>query len=253
MAEHGIAGTADAGALLSRLVRLDAAALVRLRPAAAGRIELWCRVPWGVLVGRTVAGRQVEVAGDEPTTGAGPAGSSAAGSAPAGSAGGSDATVLAAELLARLEAGAPQLPVRRDADWRWALPPSGARTVEELPVGELRRVSAAAQEALRAAAAHGVRGRAVGQRALRDALLDHVPIVVAPAAAGAAPVQVPQRLVQAVTRMGFLGADRPGADDRVLVRVAGGWTGLLAPYGVAWLAPVGPFTLRPRTGAEESR
>ena len=48
---------ADAGAFLARLVRLDPAALVRLRPAPGpGRTALWALLPCGVLVTRTVAG-----------------------------------------------------------------------------------------------------------------------------------------------------------------------------------------------------
>jgi hypothetical protein len=324
MAGHGITGTADAGAFLSRLVRLDPAALVRLRPAGPGRVEMWGRVPWGVLVGRTVAAAAAmpgtdgaaaatpvtdgtapgsvaagadgaspaapESAGPEPAA----AGPDSAAAGPVGAGRGSladagqDVTVLAADLLARIERNAADLPPRRDADWRWPLPPaadpaqpsappavgggpvspaadpaqpsaspavgggpapvSAGRTVEDLPVAEVRRVATAAREALRDAAAHGVRGRAVGQRALRDALLDHVPIVVTPPGADAAPVQVSQRLVQAVVRMGFLGPERPGDDERVRVRVVGRWTGLLAPYGAAWAQATGQFTLRPKVG-----
>ena len=50
---HGLASRADVGAFLSRLVRLDAATVVRLRPAD-GHVQLWAPLPWGVLVGRTV-------------------------------------------------------------------------------------------------------------------------------------------------------------------------------------------------------
>ncbi|MER6593311.1 hypothetical protein ABT214_15950, partial [Micromonospora purpureochromogenes] len=54
---HGLDGVADAGAFLARLVRFDPATVVRLRPVAgAGRTALWARLPWDVLVVRTVAG-----------------------------------------------------------------------------------------------------------------------------------------------------------------------------------------------------
>jgi hypothetical protein len=82
----------------------------------------------------------------------------------------------------------------------------------------------------------------VGQRAVRDALLDHVALVVTPT--GGEPVEVSQRLVQAVSRMGFLGpagADVP--DTRV--RTVGRWVGLSAPYGVAWLQTVSKLTVMP--------
>ncbi|MGC4815839.1 hypothetical protein ACLQ29_35565, partial [Micromonospora sp. DT228] len=79
-----------------------------------------------------------------------------------------------------LGAGEAALPARRDAQWRWPLPPPTSRAVETLPAGELWRTAEAAAGTLREAAAHGVAGRAVGQRALRDALLDHVAVVVTP-------------------------------------------------------------------------
>jgi hypothetical protein len=43
-----------------------------------------------------------------------------------------------------------------------------------------------------------------------------------------APFAVPQRLVQALVRMGFLGA------AEVTVVTAGPWTGLAGSYGTAW-------------------
>jgi hypothetical protein len=218
---------ADTGAYLVRLLRLDPTALVRLRPAVvapdadgardaadatpagAGTggapIGLWARLPFGVLVTRQVRGPLAE-----------------------------DATVRAAELLARLTdpAGSgSDLPVRRDADWRWPLPSGPGTVVERLPAGEIQRLGAAAETTLREAVAGGVRGRAVGERMLRDALLDHVSVVVTTDAG--ARVEVPQRLVQAVVRMGFLGT--PGATPPdVAVRVAGDWVALACAYGSAW-------------------
>jgi hypothetical protein len=211
---HGLASSADVGAFLSRLVRLDAATVVRLRPAD-GHVQLWAPLPWGVLVGRTVPG--------------GP---------------GSDATVSAAALFEEVARGGANLPPRRDADWRWPLPPAGGgRVVESVPAAEIRRVASAAAGTLRAATAEGVGGRAVGQRALRDALLDHVPIVVSDDADSS--VDVSQRLIQAVVRMGFLGPPESDSDVDIDIRVSGRWTGLAAPYGVAWLPPVQQFSLKP--------
>ncbi|RBJ00939.1 hypothetical protein DRA43_20010, partial [Micromonospora provocatoris] len=97
---------------------------------------------------------------------------------------------------------------------------------------------------LREAATHGVAGRAVGQRVLRDALLDHVAVVVTPDEAPRTPVEVSQRLVQALVRMGFLGA---GGDD-VQVRTAGRWVGLVGPFGAAWSRTVADLALRPTPG-----
>jgi len=82
-------------------------------------------------------------------------------------------------------------------------------------------------------------GRAVGSRVLRDALLDHVPIVVETDEGER--FHVPQRLVQAVTRMGFVPA-APAGDRGVEVRAGGPWVGLAAPFGSAWYRP--PLLLR---------
>ncbi|WP_216592905.1 hypothetical protein [Verrucosispora sioxanthis] len=173
-AGHGIVDSADAGAFLARLVRLEHAALVRLRPAAAGaRTALWARLPWEVLAVRTVAG-----------------------ACPG------DVTVAAGQLLA---AGT-----------------------------------------LRAAAEHGVGGRAVGQRVLRDALLDHVAVVVTPDDEPDRPVEVTQRMVQGLVRMGFLAASEDSSDaDGVQVRAAGRWVGLVGPYGAIWSQKATDLVVRP--------
>ena len=198
----------DAGAFLARLLRLDEGALVRLRPAGAGLVALWARLPWGVLVSRTVVAAVA-----------------------------TDATVRAADLLAGL-ADAASLPSRQDSAWRWPLPPGRARVVERLPSAEVRRVALAAAGTVRTAAASGVAGRPVGSRALRDALLDHVPIVVN---AEGRRIEVPQRLVQAVVRMGFLGPEpsqgEPSQGEAVRVSVDGPWVGLVADFGTAWYLP----------------
>lgn len=212
MSTHGLLGVPDAGAFLARLTRLDPAAPVRLR-SSAGRTALWARLPWEVLVTREVAG---------PGPG--------------------DATVTASELLAVLAAGGDTLPQRRDVQWRWPLPPAASRAVETVSAGELERLAAAAAGTLREISTSGMSGRAVGQRAVRDALLDHVALVVTPDEGP--PVQVSQRLVQAVARMGFLGPAAAGRPD-ARVRVAGGWVGISAPYGVAWRQSVHKLTVTP--------
>jgi hypothetical protein len=210
---HGLASRSDAGAFLSRLVRLDAATVVRIRPVD-GRVQLWAPLPWGVLVGRTVDAADA-----------------------------TDATVSAAALFEEVARGGAVLPPRRDADWRWPLPPAGGgRVVEAIPAAEIRRVATAAAGTLRTATREGVGGRAVGQRALRDALLDHVPIVVSDDQSS---VDVSQRLIQAVIRMGFLGRPDVSPEPNIDVRTSGRWIGLSAPYGVAWLPPVQQFSLKP--------
>jgi hypothetical protein len=163
-----------------------------------------------------------------------------------------DITVEAAALLdAVSHPDAAPVPQRRDQAWRWPLPPpGGGRAVETLRSTEIARIAAAASEALRTAAAEGVGGRAVGERVIRDALLDHVSIVVT--AADGTRVEVPQRLVQAVVRMGFLGPARwnlstardTKGESLVTVRISGSWIGLAASYGSAWFRPISQLRLR---------
>jgi hypothetical protein len=246
---HGLLGVADAGAFLARLTRLDPGALVRLR-ASGERTALWGHLPWDVLVTREVAGAgppgsAVSGAGTA-ASGAGPAGAAGSGVGPAGSglsgAGPVDATVSAAELLAVLSMGGDALPTLRDHLWRWPLPPPRPKWVETVSTAELSRLAMAAAGTLREVTAAGLSGRAVGQRAVRDALLDHVAMVVTPADGGR--VEVSQRLIQAVFRMGFLGpADVDGPDTRVYV--AGRWVGLSAPYGVSWRQSVKKLAVFP--------
>ena len=142
------ADRADVETFLTRLLRLDPAAVVRLRPSrGSGAAQLWAMLPFGVLVTRPLA-VPVET----------------------------DVTVSAADLLANLR---PDIGLRRlDEAWRWPLPPQRTRVVEEIPAVEVVRLAAAASRTLRTAAAEGVAGRAVGERIVRDALLDHVSIVV---------------------------------------------------------------------------
>jgi hypothetical protein len=153
-----------------------------------------------------------------------------------------DVTVRAADLLAELARPGTALPARWDEHWRWPLPPARAEVLERVPVGAVREIGAAAEGTIRAAASGGVGGRPVGDRAVRDALLDHVAILVTPERAGD-PVEVPQRLVQGVIRMGFLGP--APAFDTVQVLRAGRWVGVAAGYGTGWLRPAGGLTVHP--------
>ncbi len=218
--------TGDVEAFLSRLVRLDPAALARVRPDTAGRVAVWGRVPWDVLVSRTLDGFDREVG---------------------------DVTVRAADWLAA-GGGDPSGLRRMDMAWRTPLPGAGARVVETVPVAVLRNLGEAAARTLRETEAGGL-GRAVGARMLRDALLDHVAIEVT-ADGGELRVDVPQRLVQAVVRMGFLGPGKAAGDaagasggafggGEARVIHSGRWVGVAAPFGVAWWRRPGEFSVTP--------
>lgn len=205
----------DIGTFLARLVRLDPKALVRVRsvdshrlagsssPAGGERVALWGRVPWGVLVTRTagVSGLGAPVEGI-------------------------DITVSAAGWLATAESGLSALE-RRDSAWRGALPASAGVVRETIETSVVRAISAAAESTLRATAAGALGDRSIGERAIRDALLDHVPIVVE---SDGERIEVPQRLIQAVVRMGFLSSD----SAPVHIRTIASWVGVSAAYGVAW-------------------
>jgi hypothetical protein len=202
---------------LNRLVRLDPGAVVRLRPEPDGAGVVWAALPFRVLVGRRL-------------TVAPP----------------SDVTVGAAELADWLRTAGGATPARRDEAWRWPVPSSQGRVVETIPALEVARLAEAAARTVRDAIADGVGGRAVGERALRDALLDHVAIVVT--TDDGERVEIPQRMVQALVRTGLLGeasevtVDTLGADS-VTVRRAMGWIGLSSRHGSAWYRPISPLRL----------
>lgn len=201
-------GRADAGAFLVRVLRLDARALVRLRPSSPDTAQLWCMLPFGVLATRVVAARLDR-----------------------------DSTVEAAALLRAVDDESGVLPPRRDELWRWPLPPSRGSVVETVPAPDVARIAMAASRTLRAASTQGVGGRAVGERVVRDTLLDHIPIVATGASGERA--EVPQRLVQALVRMGFIGVSESvtAGDALVTIRQASGWVGLDGSYGSVWYRP----------------
>lgn len=207
----------DLESFLRRVVRLDPAALLRLR-ADGSSVTAYVWLPFGVAVSRSA--RVI----DAPT----------------------DVTVAAADLLGAANrasgwAGAILLPAGRDEAWRGGLPPArGWRRVDRVPVDVLRRLVRVGAETL----------RAVGPRAATagEALLDHPALSVT---GGGRTVVLPLRVLSAAARMGFLGPPAPnasgdGADApadtptrRVLVSVSGGWVRLAAPYGSAY-HPVTP-------------
>jgi hypothetical protein len=202
----------DLGSFLSRVVTLDAATLVRLR-ADGGRVTAYVRLPFGVLVSRTVDGDA------EPA----------------------DVTVAVADLLAAVDpspgrsvpaeaspaapaapAAAAPWPTRRDLQWRAALPPgAGWQRLDQVPGDVLRALVRAGREALRAVPAGA-------PASAGESLLDHESLTVSGAGRTAV---LPLRVIGALTRMGFLG---DGGSDAVVVSASGGWVRLAGPYGSAY-------------------
>ncbi|GIG61000.1 hypothetical protein Lfu02_53720 [Longispora fulva] len=172
------------------------ARVVRFDPGTLVRLSggaVWARLPFDVLVTRPVE------------------------------AGSGDVTYRADELLE----AAVSPPPSRDAEWRGALPRAAGRTLEEIPAVELRRIADAAAATLRDAPP------TLGERRVRDALLEHVAITVSTDDGESA--EIPLRLVLGLTRMGFLG------EAPVAVRRSGGWTGLVGEFGAAWYRPALTF------------
>lgn len=202
------AGPADRGDLasfLGRAAALDPAAVTRLR-AGGDRVTAFVRLPFGVLVSRTVAGV------------ADPA----------------DVTVAAAGLLAALgDTESVAWPPRRDVDWRAALPPAeGWQRLDAVPGDVLRALVRAGRAAL--SAVPGGASAAAG-----ESLLDHESLTVSGAGRT---VALPLRVLSALIRMGFLGGD----PDVVVVSAAGSWVRLAGPYGSAYQRTSPGLGLSPR-------
>lgn len=106
------------------------------------------------------------------------------------------------------------------AAWRGRLPQRPWKPIETVPAAAVADIDRKAAEALRDRL-----GQGVGERRLRDAMLDHVALRIEHDG-GIAAVEV--RLVAALCRMGFLG------EDPVRVLKAGRRIGLAATYGAVW-------------------
>ncbi len=117
-----------------------------------------------------------------------------------------------------LAAGTPV--ARPVAAWRGRLPQQPWTTVETVPAAEVADIDRKAAQALRER-----RGQGVGDRRLRDAMLDHVALRVEHDGR-IYPVEF--RLVAALCRMGFLG------EEPVRVLKTGRRIGLAATYGAVW-------------------
>jgi hypothetical protein len=203
---------ADAGAFLARVVRLDPEALVRLRPYGEDSVALWTWLNVGVLAVRVVPGT-------------GPA----------------DAVVPAAELLAGL---APEtgLPARRDAEWRGPLPGAGFLRLDVLPPDVVERLAVAGERTFREAVAAGAGRSRSGARALTEAVLDHVAVAVT--GPGGETADVPQRAVQTLASLGFVGS------GPVAVDVTAAWLRLAGTYGAVHLRRGPGLTVAPFRAAQ---
>ncbi|HEV7823389.1 MAG TPA: hypothetical protein VGP02_00615 [Mycobacteriales bacterium] len=207
-----LGAVADAGAFLARVVRLDPQALVRLRPYGDGSVALWTWLNVGVLAVRVV-----------PGTGPADVVVSASGLLDALA---SEAVVPGAVVPGAVVPGVV-LPPRRDAEWRGPLPGPGFRRLDVLPPDAVERLAVAGERTFKEAVAAGAGRSRSGARALTDAVLDHVAVAVT--GPGDESADVPQRAVQTLVSLGFLGP------DPVAVDVTAAWLRLVGTYGAVHL------------------
>jgi hypothetical protein len=202
----GLAGVRDAldelAPVLRRAASLDRNTVARIR-VTDGRAAVLLRLPFAVLVGRTVAAPLGGPVGGGPV----------------------DVAVRATELLAWLDGDAHDPPAPRDAEWRGGLPPgAGWRRVDTVPDDVIRGlVRSGALTLQQAAERDGVPG-AQPRAEVADVLLDSVVLTVT--GDPGPQVEITLRLLSALTRMGFL-----PRGSQVSVDVAGRWLRVAAVYG----------------------
>jgi hypothetical protein len=195
----------DLATFTERALRLDDAAVVRLRERTGGLVVAWVATGFDVLASRAVCGRIK----------------------PADLSAGADA--LSAGLTAMDRSGYVDPGFPMDSAWRGALPPeTGFVHLDDVPA---RAMLELAQRGVTLAKEHS---SAHGPPA---SLLDQEVVVVS---SGDASVGIPMRCVFALTAMGFLpqsGAAEPldpgtvAADEIVRVRALPAWLRIDARFG----------------------
>jgi hypothetical protein len=188
----------DLATFVERALRLDDAAVVRLREREGGTVTAWVSTGLDVLACRVVAGRVK----------------------PADLSVGADA--LAAGLTAMDSSGYVQTGFAMDSAWRGALPPeSGFEHLDDVPAGVMLDL---AQRGIALAKEHS------SSHGPPASLLDQEVVAVS---GGDASVGIPMRCVFALTAMGFLpqSAEALGSDEIVRVRALPAWLRVDARFG----------------------
>lgn len=186
-------GAAGLSALLARAVALDSQALARFQ--GTSRIDVYVTTPFQCLASRRVEG----VASRD------------------------GAVVSAAELLAAVRAGSPDVGNARDAFWPGSLPPGeGFVEREVVPVGVATQLANEGRNLARQFS-----GPAGPPRSLLDG------VVLTADADSDAPVEIPMRMIFACTALGLIpGFEAPAEIPRHLrVATSGSWVRLDAPFG----------------------
>ncbi|MEV5648423.1 hypothetical protein AB0L57_09250 [Nocardia sp. NPDC052254] len=198
---------------LTHAVRLDPAAIVRLRRRGDRHVTAWAATGFEVLAARTVVG-ELEVA---------------------------DVTVAGDTALAGLTGpaadGRIDIGYSMDSAWRTALPPAtGFEHIDDVPARSLVELAErGAQLAAEHSAGHGPPASLLEQTVLTVTGVDQV-------------VEVPMRVVFALTAMDFIPHSGGAADSRrispsetVRVRATPSWLRLDARYGSVARRRSGPL------------
>ncbi|MFI5778740.1 hypothetical protein [Nocardia sp. NPDC051570] len=188
---------------LARAIRLDPAAVIRLRRRGVNYVSAWAATGFEALAVRTVV---AELAVDDVTVGG--------------------ETILAG-LTGSGAAGPIDLGYSMDSAWRGALPPlTGFAHVDDVPARALVEL---AERGVELAAEHG------SSHGPPASLLDQTVLTVT---GGNEQVEVPMRVVFALTAMDFIPHSGDKADSRriapteiVRVRATRTWLRLDARYG----------------------
>jgi hypothetical protein len=196
--ESRAAQRTDLAKFVDNALRLDDAAVIRLRARSAGLLTAWVATGFDVLASRVVIG---EVRPDDLSVGA---------------------DALARALPAMDDSGYVDPGFAMDSAWRGALPPeSGFTHLEDIPA---RVVLDLAQRGARLAKEHS------SSHGPPVSLLDQEVIQVSSADAS---VGLPMRCVFALTAMGFLPPtpDAVSADEIIRVRILPTWLRVDARFG----------------------
>lgn len=197
----GAAHRDDLSTFAERTLRLDAAAVIRLRERPGGSVVAWVTTGFDVLASRVVRGRV----------------------RPADLCVGADS--LVGSLRAMAESGFVEPGFAMDSAWRGALPPdTGFAHLDDVPArAVLELADRGAALAKEHSSAHGPPA----------SLLDQEVLAVS---SGSTTVGIPMRCVFALTAMGFLpqSGSEVSAEEIVRVRVHPAWLRVDARFGTVY-------------------
>jgi hypothetical protein len=207
VAERGLwlgdtAHRTDLATFVEHAMRLDDAAVIRIRARSAGLLTAWFATGFDVLASRVVAGRVQ----------------------PADFSVGADA--LARGLAAMDMSGYVDPGYSMDSAWRGALPPeSGFTHLEDVPAGVMLDLAQrGAQLAKEHSSSHGPPVSLLDQEVIQVSAAD---------IGGGEVVGLPMRCVFALTAMGFLpqSPEAIDADEMIRVRILPAWLRIDARFG----------------------